>query len=49
MRDSNKWNQALVPSTGSRIFESTMRIGLTLFPYGGDRGVNGSNVVVPVR
>lgn len=49
MRDSNKWNQAVGAIDGlTNIFESTMRIGLTLFPYGNDCGVNGGNVVVPV-
>lgn len=46
MRDDGKWNQAKSAVNNlTNIFQSTMRIGLTLFPYGGDCTVNGNNTV----
>ena len=50
MRDANKWNLAVsAVNQLTNIFQSSMRIGLTLFPYGSDCGVGGGNVVVPAQ
>ena len=50
MRDNGKWTTAVsAVNQLTNIFGSTMRIGLTLFPFGGDCSVNGSNTVFPCQ
>ena len=50
MRDEGKWTQAVsAVNQLTNIFQSTMRIGLTLFPFGGDCRVNSSNTVYPCQ
>ena len=50
MQDNGKWTTAVsAVNQLTNIFGSTMRIGLTLFPFGGDCSVNGSNTVFPCQ
>ena len=50
MRDDGKWTQAVsAVNQLTNIFGNTMRIGLTLFPFGSDCGVNSSNTVFPCQ
>ena len=50
MQDDGKWTQAVsAVNQLTNIFGNTMRIGLTLFPFGSDCGVNSSNTVFPCQ